>query len=147
MLIGVETAGIVLGSLPLIISALEHYRQGLHPIKIFLQKPKELDRFYRALDEQKTFLRMSLIELFGPDIHRLSQEQLAALQDDCNDLELLWSDQALRRSVEERLGLAYVPYMNNIEKMKNALEKLVNQKCLGLESVSKVRSMRVLFRT
>jgi hypothetical protein len=130
MLSGVEIAGLVLGALPLLISAVEHYNDGLHPIKIFFQKQYELDRFYRALDEQKTFLRLSLIELFGADLSALTEEQIEALQDDSNDLRVLWEDKMLQAEVKERLGLAYVPYMNNIDRMKEALEKLVNQKCL-----------------
>jgi hypothetical protein len=138
MVTGIETAGLVLASIPLLISALEHYKEGLHPIKVFFRKPYELGRFYRALDEQKTFLRLSLVELFGQHLERLSPDQIEALQDDTDDLAILWSDKILQRSVEETLGLAYVPYMNNIEKMKAALEKLVNQKCLYLETVAKV---------
>jgi hypothetical protein len=138
MLSGVEIAGLVLGSLPLLISAVEHYNDGLHPIKIFFQKQYELDRFYRALDEQKTFLRLSLIELFGADLSALTEEQIEALQDDSNDLRVLWEDKMLQAEVKERLGLAYVPYMNNIDRMKEALEKLVNQKCLHIQSALKV---------
>lgn len=138
MLTGVEIAGLVLGSLPLLISAIEHYNDGLHPIKVFFQKQYELDRFYRALDEQKTFLRLSLIELFGSDLSALSEEQREALQDDSNDLEILWGDKRLQADVERKLGLAYVPYMNNIDRMKEALEKLVNQKCLRIKNASEV---------
>ena len=140
---GVEAAGFVLAALPLLITAIEYYKEGMHPIKVFFQKPHELDRFYRALDEQKTFLRLSLFELFGQESERLSQAQLEALQDDSNDLELLWSDEALQKAVQTRLGLAFKPYMSNIENMKEALEKLVNQKSLHLESATKVYQKRI----
>jgi hypothetical protein len=139
---GVEAAGSVLSALPLLITALEYYKEGMHPIRVFLQKPYELDRFYRALDEQKTFLRLSMFELFGQESERLSQAQLEALLDDSNDLELLWSDEALQKAVEMRLGIAFQPYMSNIENMKEALGKLVNQKCLHLESATKVNSAK-----
>jgi hypothetical protein len=138
MVTGIETVGVVLAVLPLLISAIEQYKDGLHPIKVFFQKQYQLDRFYRALDEQKTFLRLSLVELYGQDMEKLSQEQIRALQDDGDDLELLWSDTTLQRLVKERLGLAYGPYMNNIESMQAALSKLVNQKSLHLESIAKV---------
>ena len=139
MVVGVEVAGVVLGSLPLLISAIKHYNDGLHPIKVFFQKQYELDRFYRALDEQKTFLRLSLIELFGSNLLVLSEEQIEALQDDGNDLKILWEDKDLQGEVQQRLALAYMPYMNNIDRMKEALEKLVNQKCLQIDSASKAR--------
>lgn len=138
MLTGVEIAGLVLRALPILISAVEHYNDSLHPIKIFFQKQYELDRFYRALDEQKTFLRLSLIELFGADALALTAEQIEALQDDNDDLRVLWEDKDLDAQVKQRLGLAYVPYMNNINKMKEALEKLVNLKCLQIQSVTRV---------
>jgi hypothetical protein len=139
MVTGVETAGLVLAAIPLLISAAEHYKQGLHPLKAILRKRYELERFYRALDEQKTVLRLSLIELFGQDADKLSEEQLAALQDPQNDLETLWTDTRLQDSVKDRLGLAYAPYLNNIALMRSALEKLLNQKCLHLASSAKVR--------
>lgn len=138
MLTGVEIAGLVLAALPLLISAVEHYNDGLHPIKVFFQKQDELDRFLRALDEQKTFLRLSLIELFGADETILTDEQIEALQDDSDDLKTLWEDKMLQAEVKQKLGLAYVPYMNNIDRMREALEKLVNQKCLHIQSATKV---------
>jgi hypothetical protein len=141
MLTGVEIAGLVLGALPILISAVEQYKEGLHPIKIFFQKQSELDRFLRALDEQKTFLRLSLIELFGAELSSLTEEQIEALQDDSNDLKVLWEDEHLQAEVKQRLGLAYVPYMNNIDRMKEALEKLVNQKCLSIQSVTQVNPL------
>src|SRR5205809_1106946 len=110
MAAGVEVAGVVLASLPLLISAIKHYNHGLHPIKVFFQKQYELDKFYRALDEQKTFLRLSLIELFGSNLSVLSEEQREALRDDGNDLKILWEDRDLQEEVQRRLALAFMPY-------------------------------------
>lgn len=40
----IEIAGLVLGALPLLISALEHYKDITDPVKVFFRFKGELDR-------------------------------------------------------------------------------------------------------
>jgi hypothetical protein len=62
MVTGVETAGLILGSIPLIISALEHYAEGIETIGKWWRYKRELaslkrilgaeyDRFLNTLEE------------------------------------------------------------------------------------------------
>ena len=58
---GVEVAGLVLAVLPLVISALEGYKEGRNPIKTFAWKWKfELESLIRCLKEQRWFFRNSI---------------------------------------------------------------------------------------
>ncbi|KIW33692.1 uncharacterized protein PV07_00520 [Cladophialophora immunda] len=58
---GIEAAGLVLAVLPLVISALEGYKEGRNPIKTFAWKWRfELESLLRCLKEQRWFFRNSV---------------------------------------------------------------------------------------
>lgn len=58
---GIEIAGLVLAVLPLVISALEGYKEGRSPIKTFAWKWRfELESLIRCLKEQRWFFRNSI---------------------------------------------------------------------------------------
>jgi hypothetical protein len=134
MVTGVETAGLVLAILPLLISALEHYQNGLWPIKVFTRTPLELNKFIRSLGEQSTFLRMNMIELFQA-IPSMSDAYVAVLKDPDADLRsILWEDKELQDEVRRVLGPAYLSYMDNVDKMSVALGKLMGHKSLKIFS-------------
>jgi hypothetical protein len=87
MLTGVETAGLVLAVLPLIISALESYKKGLGPIKTFLRNWKiELATLIRCLKDQRYHFKINIhrfLKSAAPDedAFKLSDDHSAALQD------------------------------------------------------------------
>ena len=61
MITGVETAGLVLAALPLIISAVEDYKRGWKPIqRIAFTWRDDLDRLIRCLQTQEFFFRIHL---------------------------------------------------------------------------------------
>jgi len=57
---GFEIAGIVLGSLPLFISALEDYREGLQPLKAFVNWNSDLPKVIRRLRTQQVLYEAAL---------------------------------------------------------------------------------------
>lgn len=58
---GVEAASLVLAVLPLVISALEAYKEGRNPIRTFAWKWRfELESLLRCLKEQRWFFRNSV---------------------------------------------------------------------------------------
>ncbi|KAK3167739.1 hypothetical protein OEA41_010867 [Lepraria neglecta] len=125
---GIEVVGLILGVVPLLITGLEYSHKGSHPIKAFLHKSEELEKFCHALGDQTTLLRLSIKELFG-DIDGLSPQQLQALQDDDDDLNALLTDRLLIAKVEDKLGSSstYLSYTGNIKRIKDALETLVRK--------------------
>src|SRR4051794_4057127 len=54
---GFEVAGVVLGSLPLVISALEHYRDGLRSIQRWRKYERELQSLVRNLETERAKLQ------------------------------------------------------------------------------------------
>ena len=54
---GVEALGFILAALPLLISAAEHYREGLQPFKEWKRYPLEVEAFSRDLEGQRCLFR------------------------------------------------------------------------------------------
>ena len=57
---GIEVAGLVLGAIPLIISALEHYKATRNLWVAALQKAFYIDRLIEALEDQKALIESDL---------------------------------------------------------------------------------------
>lgn len=60
MIRGVETAGLVLAVIPLLISAFEHYNDTRGAIRKFLNKKQYIKRVIEALDEQRVLIENEL---------------------------------------------------------------------------------------
>lgn len=54
---GIEVAGVVLGSIPLVISTLEHYKTGISVIQRYRRYERELQRLIRNLATEKVKLQ------------------------------------------------------------------------------------------
>ena len=57
---GIEVAGLILGAVPLIISALEHYKKTRETWRNFRQKSLYIDQLTEALEEQKVLIETDL---------------------------------------------------------------------------------------
>lgn len=123
---GLEVAGIVLGALPLIISALEHYAQGVSTAKRFWHFKSEL-RFLllRINTEKVTFV--NTLEHLLTGIVRIDRmaEMLANVggQD--------WQDETIEQCLKDRLRGAYEVYLANVQGMAGALQKIMDKLALG----------------
>lgn len=102
-----------------------------------MRKPEEQKKFYSALNEQRTFLRCTMMQLFG-DIESLSQEQREALSSDDDDLSSLWMDESLKEDVRKKLGPTYELFKDNVEEMVDALAQLLGKSTLFGSQVSVV---------
>jgi len=60
---GFEIAGVVLGAIPLIISALEHYQSGKSAASALVQWRGQLDRLIFRLKLQETIFHLEAVEL------------------------------------------------------------------------------------
>jgi hypothetical protein len=132
---GFEVIGVILGAIPLFISAAEHYNDGLDPIRRVFRAPSEIRKFCRALQDQRTLLRSSLIAIFGK-LPSLSESQKEDLRDSNSNLSSLWNDEDLQEELQDALGHIYESYMANLDTLVLALEKLiVKDKSLKLNPV------------
>jgi hypothetical protein len=124
---GIEVAGIVLGVIPLIISAFEDYREGLESMKgWWMYRPQFLD-FIHKVGVQSTLFKSNIEELLTPVVE--SEAQL---------VELLrvpggpaWKGPELEERLKERLRKSYDWYLVVIEDMRRDMEKL--KKNLGIK--------------
>jgi hypothetical protein len=64
MVTGVETAGLVLGSLPLVIEGLKTYQRGVQSLKRSVTYDVSLKKLIRRVNEQKIYLEDNLEKLF-----------------------------------------------------------------------------------
>lgn len=120
MLSGVEIAGLMLGSLPLIISFLEEYSEGLHLLKKFRDKNyKRLIRRYVAeLGTQQVFLIDVLSDLM--------EDTIDTELDGKTNLEALKTleDPIIQHRLRARLQYRYEPFMNSLRALNEDVEEL-----------------------
>ena len=132
MLTGVETAGIVLAVLPLLISALEHYNEGLEPIKAFWEFDYQLPLHIRKLRNQHVHYEQTLRLLLSPiaEAHKVG-EMIEAPNGN------LWRDPQMQKKLEDRLQESYEAYHETVVHMEELMKRLARDlKIDGNERVS-----------
>ena len=96
---GVEGIGIVLGILPLLMSAAEHYEDVFRPFKRFKEFAPEISRFQRRILAQKAIFRSQCQLLLIP------LTDLETTTDMLNKREhRMWSSIELGERVKDHLG-------------------------------------------
>jgi hypothetical protein len=120
MVTGVETAGLVLATIPLIICALENYESTIGPTKAFIRwkgnlaiAKNELYVLYAAFDQT---LRVLLTPIAGPE------DLMTMIEDTTSDL---WKKGDIAEDLEHHLGLAYLAVMLEIERIAGDLLDIV----------------------
>lgn len=115
---GAGVAGLVLGAIPLLISGLEHYAEGVETIRKVRHSSAEFLKIKTALAIQYRIFVGSLMVL---------------LQDDVDDVELLkwmqnsrnnssWQDLSIDKTLQWRLGPDYAVYREGTGAMATTLE-------------------------
>lgn len=117
---GFESAGIVLGTFSIALSALELCRDVSKQIKRFLQIKLDYKKWRESLEFQKLAYTHNLKQLLLP----------LALDDDKIDELLLapggdcWRENSVAERFEQRLGQAYTLYMTCIQGMGNTMKEI-----------------------
>jgi hypothetical protein len=128
MITGVETAGLVLASFPLIISALEHYREGFEPIKDWWRFRTDFISFIHVISGQSLLFDENLEELLSPII-RSDAEMNVLLEDPMGQA---WHDTNLEEGLRARLPKSFELYKHIIMDIKACMDKL--QKKLDMQN-------------
>ena len=131
MVTGVETAGLVLGSLPLLIAALEHYEDIVRPTKEFFTWRKHR----RKLVQELYTLRASYdqaIEILLKPVAEL-EDATTMMEDPRSDL---WEAGPIADRLRDTLGSAYDPLILTILEIAEILGSIaVHLNIEGLQQV------------
>lgn len=118
---GIEITGLLLGSLPLLISAIEHYNDGLAPAKAFWKWGDQLSHFTRELWYQHTSYELTVRVLLSP----ITTD--AELDEMMSDPESkLWKSGRMGAQLHEKLGPAYKAYLYTIKEIEEILKSIAN---------------------
>lgn len=116
---GFEVAGIVLGTIPLLISALEHYERGIRMIQGFRRHAKVMHILATSLSTEQTILRNTCETLLGGIINPRDMKPLLA-----DPFGPLWQDSNTHLLVERRLDHTAEDFEILIHSMKEAVEEM-----------------------
>jgi len=120
MLTGVETAGLVLASLPLGISAFEHYKDGCEPLIDWWEFEAVYKRLVQEIDLLRTFLRQFLEKLLSSIVDTDDELQSLLKSPSGN----AWKSSELDRNLRIKLSDSYKIFINKIEAMNEDMQRL-----------------------
>lgn len=121
---GIEVAGLVLGSIPLIISALEDYADGVETIKKMIRYKKELRDLVHDLQAEYCIFQDTCEWLLNGLTTTVELETLLENPEG-------WKRQELARSLEERLNSKYQVYMDRVTDMNETIQEFKAKLDLG----------------
>lgn len=136
---GFEIAGVVLAVLPLVISALEHYKSGAGAASSFVKWRGHLDTLLFRLKTQRTLFylnAMILLRAAGVD-DLTSQDEEACVR--------VLMERETGKMVEEYLDFTYSTFESIIREYERCL-KLIVQKLVNIKRVPDVRSDQCAFK-
>lgn len=96
---GSEVVGVVLGVLPLLISAAEHYEDVFKPFRRFKKCAPELEMYQQQLKTQKMIFLNQCQLLLTALTNRESAKEMLREKDHPS-----WRDDALKRRIADQLG-------------------------------------------
>jgi hypothetical protein len=134
---GLEVAGVVLGALPLIISALEHYANGINTAKRFWSYKSHVRSLLCQINTERGIFVNTLDQLLT-GIVRIDQMAyfIASVGGET------WQEAGIEQKLKERLHDAYHVYLENVKGMEEALQAIMEK--LALDPDGKVRRYVVL---
>ena len=124
--------GVILALFPLIISALEHYNEGLKPLKHFIRYKHVVRTIVVDLGTQQVLFRNSLEKLLRGSV--AGDFKLGLLLEHPGGKE--WQDEKFTSDLEHRLQGSFSVYVNVVKDIENLMEIL--QEKIGLDSNGKV---------
>lgn len=128
---GVELAGLVLAVLPLVISALEDYNDGLDPVKAFIKWENYLPQYIRKLRNQHVHYEQTLRLLLAPIT---TEFELAEMLAEPNGE--LWKDPDMTTKLKHKLDESYGAYHETVKDIERVMRTIAEK--LDLERATSV---------
>ena len=114
---GFEVAGLVLGAIPLVISALEHYEEGVGVMKNMMQYECVFSDISISFAASVAIFSNSCFQLLNP--LNLPDQRLSELLIDRKPNA--WSDEQLHQELKQRLGTNCKIYLSLIDKLNKRI--------------------------
>lgn len=126
---GIEIAGLVLGSFPIMLNCLEYYREGLEPLDNWLHFRKHFIAFVDEIEHQMMRYTENMIRLLDPIVK--DNDSLVALVHDTADPR--WTDDqgTLDKLVKNRLTSEHGRFLRIMHRMDETVRAL--KKFLGIK--------------
>lgn len=116
---GFEAAGIVLGSIPLIISALEHYQSGLQKFSIWRNYTKVLADLEIQLETEHSVLQNTCESLLSGMVSSRTSEAMIS-----NPFGEEWRSPMIKDQLYWKLDVSVDIFEKNVQQMKMVIERL-----------------------
>ena len=135
---GFEVVGVVLGALPLLITGLEHYAEGIHTIKNMWDYEAVVNHLVSEFMLSEGIFRHSCQELLVPILPDIEAAKL--LEGGSPD----WEDPGLDKRLREHLGPDYEIYTRAVRHLKRRIELFTRK--LGLDKSTMLVSHRYFWQ-
>ena len=123
---GFEVVGVVLGVLPLIITAIEDYEKIIGPIVTFRQYSKALKTFTTELNVQRDIFQNECIWILSRFVDGHQLEDM--LKDSSHDLRNeIKGDNRLDRAVSNTIGPHYGQLRDILQLIENSLNEIFDE--------------------
>jgi hypothetical protein len=135
MVTGVETVGITLAILPLVVNQLDAYVQGLETIKTFRTKRyrRELESYLTRLGTQQAIFLNTLEQLLEDVVDDDEVRDLIG-----NPTGTLWQDAVFQAMLRKRLGRDHDIYIKTMTMLSGLLQNLSSKLGLDTKPIGKV---------
>ena len=123
---GIEVAGLVLGSLPLLLAGLQFYAEGIAVTKRYWKYREEVNSLLDDLKAENAVYQNSIETLLLGVVDAKNVEEFLA-----NPGGELWKTSSFKRKLKKRLGTSYDPYFSTILKLRTTAETFKERLKLG----------------
>lgn len=127
-----EIAGLVLGAIPLLISALEHYEDLVEPTVVFFRWRGQLSKAIRRLLMGHTEYEQNMRLLLK---RAVSDEKLADMIN--HPYSDLWKDKKVVEDLQSKLGNAYLSSMSTVREIAEIMVSIAAS--LNIDGSDEVR--------
>lgn len=124
---GIEVIGVVLGTIPLIISGLEHYEKCVRTIKDTKHAAVEFKAVVRKLRTEELMFRNTLQILLSECLEHETQKELLDAMDQS------WDSETVRIALRRRLQGSYSLYIEHVQSIGKTLAKFMERLHLGTQ--------------
>lgn len=119
---GIEVVGLVLAAIPLVISGLEHYSEGVETIRRVRDAPAELRSVAIKLRAENIVFRNTLEILLQDSVDMRMQQAL--LHDVAGEA---WADAAVEKALRRRLQHSYPSYIEHVKLIHKELADITQK--------------------